>query len=121
MVIFVKSIGIVVTGLGIAFLLNQKALKQCMYFCEQGKRLYYVGILRVIFGIILLVGSGLCRLTGVVAAIGVLVLVSGILIFVMGIGKVKTMLKWWQGRPPFILRLMALIATLIGLLLLYSV
>lgn len=121
MIIFVKSIGIVVTGLGIAFLLNHKMLKQCMYFCEQGKRLYYAGMLRIILGIILLAGSGYCRLTGVIATIGVLVLVSGILIFVLGLEKVKAMLRWWQAKPHFILRIMALIATVIGVLLLYSV
>ncbi len=121
MLILVKLIGIVIVVMGITFLLSPKKLKHFMAFLGQGKRLYGVGILRLLFGVILLLAASQCRLVGVILTLGILILIGGILIFVLGLERVKSMLNWWNKRSPLILRLMGLIALALGALLLYSV
>ena len=59
-------------------------------------------------------------MVGVILVLGILGLVKGIVILTLGQEKMKSMLKWWQGRSLLVLRLIALIAIAFGALLLYS-
>ncbi len=121
MLVLVKLFGIVIVAMGSIFTFNPQALKQVFSFWQQGNRVYLVGVLRILIGIVLLMAASQCRLIWVVVTLGLLVLIKGVLIFILGIEKIKSMLNWWGQRPLGILRLMGLIALSIGALLLYSV
>ena len=121
MLILVKLIGIVIVVMGITFLLSPKQLRQLLAFLGQGKRLYGVGILRLLFGVILLLAASQCRLVGVVLTLGILFLIGGILIFVLGLERLKSILNRWDKKSPLTLRLLGLIPLAFGALLLYSV
>ncbi len=121
MLTLAKLIGIVIVGMGITLLLSPKAMKQFMAFLGKGRRLYILGILRILFSIILLFSASQCRLVGVVLTLGVLVLIGGIIIFALGLERPKSMLKWWDRRSLVVLRFAGLIALSIGALLLYSI
>ncbi|KPK38997.1 MAG: hypothetical protein AMJ78_09145 [Omnitrophica WOR_2 bacterium SM23_29] len=121
MLILVKLIGIVIVAMGIIFLLNPEAMKRVINYWGQGKRLYLVGILRLLIGVVLLLSASQCRLVGAIVTLGILVLLGGIIIFALGLEKVKSILDWWDKKPLSVLRLLALIALAIGALLLYSV
>lgn len=120
MLILVRIIGIVMVGMGVMYLLKPKTLKQFVAFFEKGRRLYIAGILRIVIGVILLAAASQCRLVGVVLALGVLALIGGIVIFILGLERIKSMLNWWNKRSPLVLRLVALVALALGALLLYS-
>ena len=92
-----------------------------MAFLEQGRKLYIVGILRLLIGIILLLVASQCRLVGVVITLGIFFLIGGIVIFILGLERIKSMLNWWNKRSLLVIRLMGLIALALGALLLYSV
>lgn len=115
-----RFIGIPIVAMGVIILLNPIIMKQLIAFWKQGKRLYIVGILRVLIGAILLLAASQAKIAGVVATLGVLVLISGILIFVLKLEKVKTILEYWDKRSLLILRLMGLLVLAIGALLIYS-
>jgi len=120
MLILVRLIGIVLVGMGIMYLLNPKTLRQFVAFFEQGRRLYIAGILRIVIGVILLAAASQCRWVGVVLALGILILIGGIVIFILGLERLKSMINWWNKRPLIVIRLMGLIALAVGALLLYS-
>ncbi|MCK4325391.1 hypothetical protein KAW55_01395 [bacterium] len=120
MLILVRLIGIVVIGMGIIFLINPKLYKQYIAFWEKGRRLYMGGILGILLGVILLLAASQCRLVGVIVALGIITLAKGILILALGPERMKSMLRWWQGRPLLVLRLLTPIAIAVGALLLYS-
>jgi len=120
MLILVRLIGIVIVAVGITFLLSPKLYRRYMAFWEQGRRLYAGAILGILIGVVLLLAASGCRLVGVVLMLGILCLVEDIIIFALGREKMKSMLKWWQGRSLLVLRLIALIIIAVGALLLYS-
>lgn len=120
MVILIKLIGIIIALVGIIFLFCPKALRQLIAFFKQGKRLYWVGTLRLLFGVILLLGATQCRVVWVVIAMGVLFLVAGVLIFALGLEKLRSVIDWWDKKSLVVLRLLGVVALALGVLLIYS-
>lgn len=121
MLILVKFIAIVIVGMGILFLLSPKITKPFIGFWKQGKRLYIAGILRISFGIIFLLAASECRLVGIIVALGILFLIGGILIFMLGLERLKSILNWLDRRSFLALRFIGLAVIAIGALVLYSV
>lgn len=89
MVILVRVIGIIIVMMGIIILLNPKTFNQLMNFFKVGRRLYWNGFLRLLFGIVLLLGASQCRRVVVVIAMGILFLLGGVAIFALGLEKLK--------------------------------
>jgi len=119
MVTAVRILGIVVIAMGIIFLLAPGILKQIITFMGQGKRLYAAGVLRLLIGGMLLYAASQCRLPEVIIVLGILVLASGIAIFVLG-EKTKSMINWFNKKSLLSLRFAGLIPLAFGALLLYS-
>ena len=121
MSIFVKIVGLIMAIMGIVLILTPKTLNQLVNFCQKGKRLRIGAIIRIIIGVIFLNSASQCKLPLVVAIIGVLILIKGIMVFVLGPQRVRSTLEWWNKRPAQMIRLLGLIALALGLLLIYSV
>lgn len=116
----VKLVGIILVAIGIVFLLSPKRMRQWMVFCEKGVRPYMMGALRILVGILFLLAAPQSRVVWVIVTIGVLALLGGITIFILGLERIKSMLRWSQGRSLLVLSLIALLAIAIGVLILYS-
>ena len=121
MLILVKLVGMIAVAMGIVFLLSPKRMRQFMVFCEKGRRPYMMGTVRILVGIVFLLAAPQSRVVWVIVTIGILALLGGITIFIIGLERFKSMLRWWQGRPLLFLRLIALLAIGFGMLILYSV
>jgi len=119
--VLVKLVGIIVVAIGIVFLLSPNRMRQWMVFCEKGVRPYIMGTLRILVGIVFLLAAPQSRLVWIIVTIGILALIGGITFFILGLERVKSMLRWWQGRSLPVLRLIALLAIAFGMLILYSV
>jgi len=120
MLVLVRSISILIVAVGIVFLLSPKALKQFIAFLGQGKKLYLVGVMRIVIAVILLLGASQCRFVGIVTTLGIVILAGGIFIFALGLERLKPMLDWFNKRSLLALRLMSLVALAFGALLIYS-
>jgi len=118
--ILVRLVGIIVAAIGVVVLLNPKTIKQWMAFCEKGVRPYVMGTLRILVGIVFLLAAPQSRVVWVIVTVGILALLGGITFFILGLERVKSMLRWWHGRSLPVLRLIGLLAIVIGLLILYS-
>ena len=121
MLILAKLIGVAIIAVGAITLISPQILKKHMDFCLKGKVLYIGSILRLIIGVFLILVSPKARIPGVVVILGGLAIIKGAAIFIVGIEKIESVMKWWQLRPDGILRLMALLAIAVGSLLVYSI
>lgn len=120
MVTAVRIFGIVIMGMGILFLLNPNALKQLMVFGSQGRRLYVVGVFRLLIGSILLFAAPQFRLPEVIIVLGILFLAGGIYIFAFPLEKTKLMFDRLSKKPLLVLRLIGFVPlVVIGGLLIY--
>ena len=104
----------------VVYLLKPNVIKQMMEFFKQGKRLYLAGVIRLILAIVFLLGARECKYMWVITGFGILLLVSGMLIFVIRLEKLKALIGWWQKRSVVVLRILALITLVIGAIIVYS-
>jgi small-conductance mechanosensitive channel len=121
MLILVRLIGIFVVGAGVIFLLSPKTMRRFMVFCVKGKRLYIGCIFRILIGIIFLSAASQSRIAWVIVTLGILALIGGLTFFILGLERIRSMLRWWHVRSLLVLRLVALIPIAIGVLILYSI
>ena len=116
----VKIIGIVIVAFGIAYLLKPDIMQFLMEFFKEGKRIYFVGLIRFVLAIVFLLAARECYITPVIALFGILFLISGLLIFALGLEKVKSIINWYQEQSILVLRLLALVTLAIGVVIIYS-
>jgi hypothetical protein len=120
MEILVRAIGVLIAILGLILVLTPKGIKAIFDFFAKGKRIYWVGLLRIAFGIIFLLASSVCRWPEVIRVLGVFFIIAGSLIFILGIRKVKSVLEYWSKKPPLLLRFLSLLAVAFGILIIYA-
>ncbi len=114
MPVLIRIIGIAAIAAGIVFLFRPEAMKSLTRFLRRGKRIYGMGVLRLLIGSVFLLGASRCRLPGAVIALGVLSLAGGIVIFFLGSNRLNSLLEWEQNRSTAVLRLFALAAITVG-------
>jgi uncharacterized protein YjeT (DUF2065 family) len=120
MEIIIKIIGIVIVLIGVLFLLKPDVMKKIMGFMKKGRRIYLAGLLRFALSVIFLLGAGECYHKWIIAAFGILFLISGLLIFTIGPEKIRRMLDWYQNQPELIFRVIAGIVLACGAVIVYS-
>ena len=120
MVALVKLFGIIIVGFGVAYFITPSIIKQYMAFWKSRKRLYLGGALALLIGIVFLFAAGQCRWIGFIFAFGILSVAKGIWLFVISQEKAISILDWWAKRPITFLRVHAILAIAIGVLLIYS-
>jgi len=118
--IIIKALGIVFIGMGIVYILKPEILKNLMLFFKKGRRLYFSGLLRFALAVIFLLGARECDITWLITAFGVIFLLSGLLVFTLGLEKLKTIIDWYQTQPILLLRVIALIALVVGAVVVYA-
>jgi len=121
MVMLVKLLGIIIVIFGVSYLVNPNIIKPYMAFWRKGKRLYLGGALSLLIGIVLLLAASQCRWRGFIVAFGILSVAKGIWLLVISQEKAISILDWWAKRPITFLRVHAIFAVALGVLLIYSV
>jgi len=120
MLILVRIIGIFAVGMGAFASIKPEVLKNIFAFFLKGKNIYIAGVVRLSFGVIFLIAATQCRQVGIIIFLGILFLISGILIFTLGLEKCKAVLKNISEKPVNILRLLLSIPILLGVLILFA-
>ena len=120
MVALVMLLGIFMVGFGVAYFINPSMIKQYMAFWKSRKKLYLGGALALLIGIIFLLAAAQCRWRGFIIAFGILSVAKGIWLFVISQEKAISILDWWSKRPITFLRVHAIFAIALGVLLIYS-
>jgi hypothetical protein len=78
-----------------------------------------VGI-RLVLGVIFLLGASRCRFPAVIYGIGILALAGALLLVLLGEPRVDALVRWWLGLPALAIRAWCMLATLLGALILYA-
>ncbi len=118
--IVIKSLGIVIALIGIVYLLRPDVMKWLMGFFKQGKRIYFAGLIRFALAVVFLLGARECDISWVIAAFGILFIIGGLLIFILGPEKIKSIIDWWQKQSTSLFRVIALITLAVGAIIIYS-
>ena len=118
--IVIKSLGIVFVLIGIVYLLRPDVMKWLMEFFKQGKRIYFAGLIRFALAVVFLLGARECKRFWVIFAFGILFIIGGLLIFILGPEKIKSIIDWWQKQSILLFRVIALITLAFGAIIIYS-
>ncbi|MBL7187033.1 MAG: hypothetical protein ISS70_12000 [Phycisphaerae bacterium] len=116
----IKSVGIIITLMGVVYLLRPDLIKQLMNFFKKSRRIYLPGLLRLALAVVFFLGASECRYFWVIFASGMIFLTGGLLIFMLGPEKIRRMLDWYQEQPILIFRVIALIVLAFGAIIIYS-
>lgn len=119
MLITAKLIGVAIILLGVSILFLPDTFKKMVRFWKEGSRIYGAGAVRVIFGLVFFLAAPSSHLPGGAVAAGFLFVLAGAIVFMAGIEKIKALLTIWEEMPPMVCRLIGLIASVFGTLLLY--
>ncbi len=114
------ALGIVFVIIAIVYLLKPDIMKWLMEFFKQGKRIYFAGLIRFALAVVFLIGARECKHFWVIFAFGILFLLGGLLIFVLGPVKLKSILGWYQKQSVLFFRIIALIPLVLGVIIIFS-
>ncbi|MFA5811119.1 MAG: hypothetical protein WC956_02175 [bacterium] len=120
MVYLIKSIGLLIVIWGVLLAALPSLMLRVLAFAKVGKRAYFAGVLRIIIGGLLIWACRAAMFVWVPATFGAIMVISGILIFVLGMDRVHAVMGWWEARTERVRRLVAILAACIGALLIYS-
>ncbi len=116
MAIFIKLVGVLVTGVGLAIFASPAFTQKIFDFFKEGKNIYYAGVFRTVVGILLIFFSGESRVQLAATALGLMFLISGIVVFAADLEKMKEFMAAYSQMPPFVIRLLGLVAASFGVL-----
>lgn len=112
--IAIRIVGLVITLMGMAYLIRPDLIKRLMKFFKQGRRIYLPGLLRLGLAVVFLRGARECRYFPVVFGAGLIFLAGGALIFVLGPMRIRWILEWYEEQPPPIFRVIASVVWVFG-------
>lgn len=99
--------------LGIVFLLA--------YFCSALNGLSLIsGLIRLALAIVFLLGVRECVEPWVIFAFGIIFLISGLLVFMLRLGWLKSYTEWWQKQSLLLIRILAVITFAFGVIIIIS-
>ncbi len=116
----VKGIGIIITCAGVMVLFVPATAKRMLSFWRRGRMLYLGGLVRIALGVVFLLDARQARAPALMAGLGVFAIIAGMLLFVLGLARIKAMLDWFEGKPSFVLRLMSIGIVAFGVLIIYA-
>jgi uncharacterized protein YjeT (DUF2065 family) len=119
-VLVIKSLGILFTLMGIAYLLRPDIIKKLMAFFKKGKRIYIPGLIRFVLAVVFFVAARECRYFWIIFASGIIFLTGGLLIFLLGPEKIRRILDWYEEQPTVIFRVIALVVLVFGMVIIFS-
>ncbi|MDD5458800.1 MAG: hypothetical protein PHF37_05365 [Phycisphaerae bacterium] len=120
MVALVKAIGVVITAMGVVYLIYPQVIRAIINFFSVGYRIYLAAVVRLVFGVILLLAASKAAHPKLVTVLGILFLLGAILIVALGPKRISPMLTWYKGWSLFAMRVVAILITLFGLLVIYA-
>lgn len=120
MVWIVLAAGYLAIVFCLVILIAPKFLSRTIDFFSIGSRLYLAGLARLVLGVMLLILATQTRLWGYVVTIGLVAAASGLSIFFFALKRTKQLLSRLQNQSNLVMRLFAIIALFIWVLLIYA-
>jgi uncharacterized protein YjeT (DUF2065 family) len=119
-VIVIKILGIIISLMGLVYLLRPDIIKKLMNFFKKDKRIYLSGAFRLALAVVFLVAARECRYPWIIFACGIIFLAGGLLIFLLGPERIRKILDWYEEQSTLIFRVIAVIVLVFGLIIILS-
>ena len=116
----IRIIGTVIAVIGLVYMVRPQIMRTMTRFFTKGSRLYIAAIVRFALAIIFIMGARHCGRTWIIILFGLIFLISGLLIFMMGLSRAKVILRWFLEQPKFVARVAAGIVIAVGLIIVYA-
>ena len=117
----VAIIGLAIAVIGLVGLVEPRKLLGLVDRFWTGERSLYIAAgLRIGIGSVLILASPYTSLPALVTGLGVISFVAGIALMIMGYDRVDRLIRWFGRRPPSVVRVSALFAMLLGVILLLA-
>lgn len=120
MTVFVLIAGILLLGIGSAILVSPSRMRRALGSLVNPRTLPLFAIVRIGFGIALVLASADTRLPVFVWALGLLFIVAGVSLPILGIQRHMKWADWWKEKPDGAIRGWASLTILIGALLVWA-
>ena len=115
----VLAIGLIIIVIGLAVLVKPARLKDRLYILLEKDWFRMVAVLRVTLGVLFLFAAGGTRSPIFVSVMGILFISAGVLIPILGPTRLRSLAHWWLKRRDLVLRLWALVALALGVVLVW--
>ncbi len=120
MVVLVGLIGLALAVIAGLVLLSPAGSRRLLTLTKQRRWINVAILLRIVIGLVLIAAARQTGLPGFILVLGVIILLSGLLAPLLGYDRLLAFADWWANRPASLIRVWALLALFLGLLLLYS-
>ena len=120
MAVVIKIIGAAIILLGLLYIVKPQIMKSLLEFFKKGSRIYIAALLRLTLAVVFLISAAECRIRWVIIALGILMMLGGLLIFALGPRRISPILEWWQRQSTLLLRVLAVIVLAIGAIIIYA-
>jgi len=117
---FITTFGIIYIIIGVMFFAKPEYARTLIDFFKVGKRAYIGGVFRIVVGALLIYTAQKALIPWIPRIIGIIAVVGGIIIYPLGIQRTHAMINWWKGSSDNRIRMIAVIAEMVGILLVYS-
>lgn len=114
-------IGVLVISVGIIGLVNPSTLLTIGQVAVTPVGLYVIAGLRICIGVVLVLAAATSRLPKTVRAAGALIVLAGIVTPLFGVDRSRAVLDWLTAHGQGLLRLDALVATALGVFIVYAI
>jgi uncharacterized protein YjeT (DUF2065 family) len=117
----VMIIGMAVAGLGVIGVVAPSVLLDFGKSLLTDNGLYVVAAVRVAIGVLLLLAARNSRMPRTLRAIGLVIIVAGLLTPLFGVVRSAAMLDWFSSQGTAIIRVVAMCAIAIGAFIVYAI
>jgi hypothetical protein len=118
--VLVVIVGWLIVLVGLWGIAGPHSLIDMVLAWPSATRFYVTAITRIVVGVIFIFAAQRCRIPWLIYVIGILVLLSGIVLFFLGAGRLDEIVHWFAARSDLCIRLAYVVDTLFGLLLVYA-
>jgi uncharacterized protein YjeT (DUF2065 family) len=120
MLLGIILIGLIFVMLGLAVIGQPGRLRQWLHRFLQADWLPMLSLLRILVGGVLIIWSGETHAPALMMALGLLLLLAGVLLPLLGEERVEAMAQWWLRRDDHWMRGWGVAVTLIGALIAWA-
>jgi len=116
MVFLAQALGILIAIFGLALFISPQLSQKVFAFFKEGKRIYIAGGVRVFAAAVLGLAASESYLPVAAYTLAVIFLLSGIIVFVCDLEKLKSFILKYSEMPAIAIRLFGLVAAAFGFL-----
>lgn len=114
------AIGLIIAAIGLVGIAAPSILFEFGRALQTTGELYAVTVVRVLFGVILLLAPPTSRMPRTLRVIGILMIVGGLLTPFFGVDRIHAIVDWWSAQVPFVMRALPGIAVILGIFIVYA-